>query len=688
MRLSVYSEEMGYNGYLERKLEAGQDALPYQGEHLISVADGSGTSGRMLFPHVANGIIDEERSFDIMTRGCGLAPDAYKKQYNDNFRLLYRLGKQDYERAGGRASAYFGSRLTTLFMRKIVEEELLGDGEETFFEQFDKAGEGELSAMLARTEDDIAKRLKALLVRAYDNAEMDRNTGAMDDMLMLCTTYSGICFYETEDRVHLLSLQAGDSMLWGIEAVDSEVGCKRALALRQLQPSQELPNGGVTNYISTNSDFYIRCAYHCLKKPCGILVATDGCFDAFTTGINFEFFLMNKLKDAKDIQQAQEAIQEYYDSTITGDDSGSLALRFFGMDDYARIGEMANRRQIALKRMYHADEKDLYDKDDSLEYRLNEARKARQRAIFTFKDKLWDESASLRARAVDMAGEERFARTFEGATKMARAAEEEARRAFDAERENLVAFVRDNWLDLRTPCVDDEEPHEVYDIIGERNDEASKARKLSEDMRKYAREIRSTLTVYDTDEYTLDSSYIKDARKMADVCKKFAEGMMKCADQMDQHISQQKKLDGQINSMYKSLVRQEDDKVQFCVDALIDNGEKAKEIRDLLGDDCEKIDLLRAACVERRNRCEEARAATGRVQTEFARRIYETRLALLLADWRTTCSDIPADLRSEIEDAMREPEAEEHAIEERKAEHDRYVAEYTRELQKMMVSGG
>ena len=108
-------------------LDAGDDAVPYLGNCLISVADGTGARSGGPQLHINRQLLRADASFDAALRDClGKHPEDYLAQYEENFRYLLAVGG-DYDRVLPRKSGYFGSRLTSIIMRRLVEDKCFGE---------------------------------------------------------------------------------------------------------------------------------------------------------------------------------------------------------------------------------------------------------------------------------------------------------------------------------------------------------------------------------------------------------------------------------------------------------------------------------------------------------------------------------------------------------------------------------
>ena len=163
--------------------------------------------------------------------------------------------------------------------------------------------------------------------------------------------------------MHVISIQAGDSLCLAMTA-EANANGQPMLALRQLLPPQERESdGGLSNCIGANHDFHFACAYHRLAKPCMLLAVSDGCFDAFASMRWFEHFLMSHLSDASHqvLDDALDSMHAYYATDVSLDDASTLAAAAFGFDAYARLRRMAGVRLDDLVSRYGMKAEDAPD---------------------------------------------------------------------------------------------------------------------------------------------------------------------------------------------------------------------------------------------------------------------------------------------------------------------------------------
>lgn len=335
------------------QLDIGDDAIPFVGTDLISVADGAGGRSFTKQRDVNPLLLKAETSFDAATVGCldGDVAD-YRRQYDNNFQYLYTLGDR-YATLGPRKSSYFGARLTNIFMQYWLRKLLQGQSSEQLFRHLQSFNQEQLEEELGKIEHYLAVNLKHSLDKASSNCKMSMRSSGPNVSLM-GTTYSGILFYEGENEVYTLTIQAGDSLAIAL-VTEKNKDNQPMLSFRSLLPPQEREDdGGMDNCIDVNHDFYLRCAYHVIPKPCMLMVTSDGCFDAFPSMLQFERFVMDKLCDEKsnDLASAVDLIYQYFATGISTDDSSTFAMCGFGLDAYENVSRLAYRRLKEMDKEY------------------------------------------------------------------------------------------------------------------------------------------------------------------------------------------------------------------------------------------------------------------------------------------------------------------------------------------------
>lgn len=456
-----------YDGPFE--LDFGDDAVPYTGRCLISVADGTGARAGFPQRSIEPRLLRRADSFETATRGClGKDPWRYRDQYEENFDYLFSTGS-DYGSIGPRKSGYFGSRLTTIFMRRLVEDKMFHSDEELEerMHALRDATEEERDAMLARIEHGLVEKLDEKLKRAVENCGLDWDYSNDNNLSLMGTTYSGVVFCEEEDEVHMISIQAGDSLAAVLVPVENGEG-RTMLAMRRLLPAQErASDGGLTNCVGTNHEFYFRCGYHRVKKPCAILTCSDGCFDAFPSERWFEHFVMSQLGDRGhgDLRDAMKSMRSYFATPVsegTGpvpiyvstDDSSTMAIAAFGFDHYMRLCKMAYRRMEDLNERYHMEggQADL-TLTPAEEARIEENRVNRNREkapkLRPYAERCWKASEWLRRRSMERLDEPANQARVEAEIKTELSRNDEDSRECSRLEKELRDLVCRYWLRLR-----------------------------------------------------------------------------------------------------------------------------------------------------------------------------------------------------------------------------------------------
>ena len=439
-------------------LDAGDDAVPYLGNCLISVADGTGARSGGPQLHINRQLLRADTSSDAALRDClGKHPEDYLAQYEENFRYLLAVGG-DYDRVLPRKSGYFGSRLTSIIMRRLVEDKCFGEeGKlEEFMQALQSATTQEQELLLSDLGEKLARKLQDKLSRAAQNCGMDWDFNNDSNLSLMGTTYSGMVYLESEGCVHVISIQAGDSLCMAMTAETNANG-QSMLTLQQLLPAQERENdGGLSNCIGVNHEFHFACAYHCLPKPCVLLAVSDGCFDAFSSMRWFEHFLMTHLADEKHqmLADALSSMHAYFATGVSLDDASTLAAAAFGFDIFARLRRMAALRLDDMIQRYGMKAEDAnlaltQDEESLLEENRVQRSLAQRELIARYADDCWQGSAWLREKFLRRLDEPDQQAAVEALMQKESHRSVQVQSELRAARSELLRLVHTYWLTLR-----------------------------------------------------------------------------------------------------------------------------------------------------------------------------------------------------------------------------------------------
>ena len=188
----------------------GDDALPYIGDRLMSVADGAGGRAYALQPDINPLLTDSEVSFETAVAGIippdDIRRDLYKQQYMENFFNEGFSLSADYAESGGRKSSYFGSRLASILIRRLIDMYLPEEELESFFNDLHERPEDEREKVLRELGDGFARELYAQMQQAADNCHLAfGETVSVTNVNLMSTTYSGLaslcpCYGQAKGR--------------------------------------------------------------------------------------------------------------------------------------------------------------------------------------------------------------------------------------------------------------------------------------------------------------------------------------------------------------------------------------------------------------------------------------------------------------------------------------------------------
>ena len=377
-------------------LPIGDDAVPYIGSRLISVADGSGGQSNAKQTDINPELLDRGTAFEAAVQGI-LDPAApeweqLRIQFEENFFTETFDLARDYAAAGGRKSCYFGSRLANLFLREALEKRFPGETLDRFFDELNAASAEERSRQAADIGEELAKQLFDRMQQAETNCGLKRSSSSKQTLMS--TTYSGILFLEREDCVDVLSIQAGDSQSYAM--VREQTSSGQELVLKLLQAPHENSNGDMNNFINSERPFRLTCAYQRFRKPCALLCASDGCFDAFSSPALFERFLMTEIRAGlknEDMSAAAENMERFL-AARTSDDTSSMAFIAFSFDRDIRL-DMQAREENLTSRM-EMDNAEMYSRQDPPESRLKYVTTKRNETLKKHAAEFWEKSAWVR----------------------------------------------------------------------------------------------------------------------------------------------------------------------------------------------------------------------------------------------------------------------------------------------------
>lgn len=334
------------------------------------------------------------------------------------------------------------------------------------FQSMSKDGmQEQLEKELEKIERELAQKLKGMLTKAAENCGMAMRSAGPNVSLM-GTTYSGILYFETGEEVFTLTVQAGDSLALAF-VPEREGGGGPMLSLRALLPPQEREDdGGLDNCIDVNHDFYLRCAFHAIPKPCMLMVASDGCFDAFPSMLHFEHFILKKLcsEESIDLSSAVRQMYRHFANGASSDDSSTMAVCAFGMN-FGQDSEapltvcgMASRRLEKLEKEYgrlNPGSNVLENGEESREKTMQQINLKENEVLRGYRDRFWGSTEWIRQyceRQLAASAPEEFERINAQTRTAVSAIEQE----INAKTNTILAAIHADWLSLRKNVLSDE----------------------------------------------------------------------------------------------------------------------------------------------------------------------------------------------------------------------------------------
>lgn len=377
----VYREGANPDKFTGQVFYSGDDGLPYANEHVLLVADGLGGSMRHL--KFNRGLFEPDEVYDALFGDMYGEKNPLLEDYVvDSFAALVsqrniydEKPKPNINRV--RKSGHFASRIvSSIFLNQVLNGER---DDESFYNYVltyltmpnKKAVKKDFEKNIYdRINEIIHKEMKEVAERAHlePESEMFRNVP------LLPTTLTATIFnYNKETKkVEAMYFQAGDSRSY----VLGKDG------LKQVVLDQEAADGKMTNTIRANyetaGNFFIETQYHEFEAPCILFNASDGCFDVFINSLAFELVVLEKIVEAEKYEDIGEALLKFFDDNRGGDDSSTIAMRFFGFKDLDELKEFAKARLEVLQKEYLDKMPDLFT--ENYENRYEEVVQQNQRA--------------------------------------------------------------------------------------------------------------------------------------------------------------------------------------------------------------------------------------------------------------------------------------------------------------------
>ena len=343
----------------------GEDALPYVDNQLFFVADGCG--GKSGFPHTKFNfdMFDKDKLLDTLFN------DIYSEYSNETFEryviesfceLLNLKGvygeKYEYisEKDGRKISAkklknsgYFGSRIAAaILLHEMFYNEKAKPS--YLFKQYNLQDTQEKKDhKLKEFGDFFARRIGEDIRKIAQKVNLVIEV-PIPKIELLGTTLCATIYQENEQFVDTLYLTAGDSRPYVWTEGDG---------LCQIVEDQN--NGAVlSNNIRANDDkaFDIRCDYFKFKKPCVLFNASDG-FIISDFALGFEKTILEKVIESNNTDELSKALSFKSKS----DDSGTVAMKFFGYDSFDAFKGSAKNRLKSIEEDYIKKMPDLLGDD-------------------------------------------------------------------------------------------------------------------------------------------------------------------------------------------------------------------------------------------------------------------------------------------------------------------------------------
>lgn len=244
------------------------------------------------------------------------------------------IGSKRYRKAGGNTGAYLASRLTALSVYRWVKSHI-GDidyfmGNDVHHELQNYIRES-LNHCKEILDDDVGIRLKGGLSRTFP-------------------TTAALFFYNCrENDIYLKFMWAGDSRGYIFDKYGLAQVTKDDIDENQDAFSNLTNDSKLENVINADKDFVINERSIVIKKPCMVLVSSDGVFGYIPTPMEFEYMLLATLERSESFHEWQNRISKFV-SEYASDDY-TLTIGLFGFESFDDVKAYYNVRK---KYMYTA----------------------------------------------------------------------------------------------------------------------------------------------------------------------------------------------------------------------------------------------------------------------------------------------------------------------------------------------
>lgn len=238
-------------------------------------------------------------------------------------------GARRYERLQNRTGAYMASRVVSGAVRDWF------DSPASF-----QDGKPDLESLTDRTREYLAicqregytpSPIKGTMSKAFPT------TAAVIACTPEADIISAVCIWAGDSRCYKLDetglMQLTDDDISGFDAMENLSA-----------------DGGLTNVISASSTFKLHQKRICLTDPCLLFAATDGCFGYLNTPMEFEYLLLNTLRESSSVREWEKRLEAFL-QTVAGDDF-TLCGCSLGFETWENLQNRLRDRETILLKEY------------------------------------------------------------------------------------------------------------------------------------------------------------------------------------------------------------------------------------------------------------------------------------------------------------------------------------------------
>jgi len=230
---------------------------------------------------------------------------------------------------------------------------------EVFFSDLINKGENFNENNLAELRAVFLTSLQKELSKVKKEGESKLKSKLLKD---LPTTFSAMLITQIESNVDICSVWAGDSRNYLLTETEGLQQLSVDDLRQKFDPLENLTKDSpLDNVVSADGDFKIRYKKITKASPCVLFTATDGCYGYFYTPMQFEYAILQAIRNSNNVDEWKEKLIAQIES-VAGDDY-SMSLVAIG---YQNFNEIKSRFTQRFENVYMQCVMDLQKKDEMM----------------------------------------------------------------------------------------------------------------------------------------------------------------------------------------------------------------------------------------------------------------------------------------------------------------------------------